>query len=465
LRLGDGIPFSQRFKKLFTLVKDTDAVEAAEPDHSIPPRGDREQGSASPMVVDARRAELSGSAPPASPAGVHAPEQAKTEESRPLPEPRPQVTPDGSGKDETEASGSPDSGVPVPPGPLPPASEPAAARAAAGAGPRIRLESGPSPQTGFEPEAADRPISGATPDPRPLDDPAAGEPQASPQTVHVQPVPGQAACAVPVEQGIVQERAWLRRSVGDRYDAAAGFVSRVMSESPGLGGGDKATAKDVLVDLSAVRLYLSGETRPFDAAVRGATVGPHVPLARCVAAGLRRLPSYRGAAMLRAALGEAERGWYHQGRVVTEWAFCAALAGADPGLPGNTDILIWSLTARRTALLEPKVPDRVLFLPGTRFKVLHVRTGDRYVVLLRELSLTEMADDGRAGVETLPLDEIALAGLERADTAWQEADRPAALPPEYTDTFDAPPGLIIAGRPPVAAETNGAVPTRKVVRR
>ncbi|MFD6529921.1 hypothetical protein [Streptomyces sp. NPDC060184] len=264
-----------------------------------------------------------------------------------------------------------------------------------------------------------------------------------------QPVPAPAACALPPAKGIARERAWLRGAFRQQYDDVGGAVARVLSQSPGLRGTDRTSTEDVLTDLVAARLYLRGDGALLDDAVRGATVGPHVPLARCVTSGLRRLPSYRGATLMRAALSEAEWAWYAGRRLVTEWGFGWALTSAAPGLPGDTDVLVWSTTARRTALLDPEPADRVLFLPGTGFKVLATRDGERRTVLLRELSASEIDAEGRVDVGRTPLDEIALSGLDLAGRTWRAAEPEAvpALPDAVRGRFGVPPGLIVGSGP------------------
>ncbi|MFJ9900783.1 hypothetical protein ACIQPR_46415 [Streptomyces sp. NPDC091280] len=306
--------------------------------------------------------------------------------------------------------------------------------------PRFRLESGAP-----EPEIPDLGDMGTPAEP---DAPAAGSDIGSPSAaggpgVRVQPVPRGAACAVPPERGIAQEREWMRRTFSEQYNALAGSVSRVMSESPGLRGRSRTEVADALTELVAVRLYLSGGSRQADAAVREATAGPHVPLARCVTAGLRRLPSYRGPALLRTRLGEAERDWYREGRLATEWAFCHARTTLHPGPTGSgaTDVLIWSMTARRTSSLDPSVPDRVLFLPGTAFKVLRAEGS---AVLMREVSPSETAQEGRdgppGGQGDVPtkLDDIAVKGLEKILDALERTGTDAAA------ASADPPGLIVA---------------------
>ncbi|MFJ8158973.1 hypothetical protein [Streptomyces sp. NPDC094468] len=198
-----------------------------------------------------------------------------------------------------------------------------------------------------------------------------------------------------------------------------------------------------------MRLYLSGDSKHVDTAVRSAHVGPHIPLARSVASGLRRLPSYRGAALLRANTTAAERAWYEENRLTTEWAFCTAYGAPHPGPEDGTDFLIWSMTARRTSLIDPRDPDRVIFLPGTTFKVLRPALGGK-PVLMRELSASEISADGRVDIQRVPLDEIALDGLERAVDLLSASGPPSStsandrtqdgMPPEKR--FGTPPGLI-----------------------
>jgi hypothetical protein len=267
--------------------------------------------------------------------------------------------------------------------------------------------------------------------------------------VRVQPQPAPAADVLPPAKGVERERDWLRRNLGARYDTAAALVSRVLSEAPGLHGGPRSSLGDAPTDLAAVRLYLTGSTTAIDTAIRSAATGPHVPLARCAASGLRRLPSHRGGAIVRAALTPAERAWYRENMVVVERSFLAALSSIRPGLPGDTDIVLWSLTARRTELVVPELPDRLLFAPGTRFKVLRTVGGDRPAVLMREMAAAELDEQGQPREERVPLDEIALTGLDHLHALWLKAEDTSdeeamgdPLPPEHADAFRAAPGLL-----------------------
>jgi hypothetical protein len=143
-----------------------------------------------------------------------------------------------------------------------------------------------------------------------------------------------------------------------------------------------------------------------------------------------------------------------------EWGFCSGDAdpppagaaearspeaadptGADdsPEGPGPVDFLIWSMTARRTALIVQDEADRVVFLPGTGFKVLRVTGGGRPSVLLRELSASEISEDGRVSTRPVLLDTIALASLEKAERTRRPAGAGQRRPLGHA------PGLVISG--------------------
>jgi len=259
--------------------------------------------------------------------------------------------------------------------------------------------------------------------------------------VRVQPVPGPSVALAAPARGLAQERQWLHRSLAGEFDAASAAVTRVLAQTPGLRV-SRELAVNVLTDLVAARLYLSGRGQGIDEAARTGQVGPHVPFGRCAAEGLRHLPSYRGPARLRVALGEAEWQWYGARTVVTEWAFFPALTG-DALLPGSVDFLVWSVSARRADLLAPGGPGQVIFLPGTRFRVLRVRDGQRREVLLRELAPGEFGEDEQVDV-IASFDDVAVAGLEKAGAAWLGDGTGQRLTGYYARRFGSPPGLLVA---------------------
>ncbi|MFI9387392.1 hypothetical protein [Kutzneria sp. NPDC052558] len=300
-------------------------------------------------------------------------------------------------------------------------------------------------QSTSQPEAAPQPDAAAILEPEPLPEPApAREPEpvaaapeaAAAKAVAVQPVPAAAACAVPPARGLGEERTWLRKALSSQYDVAASTVSRMLSQVPGLRVGTQAD--EVLADLVGVRLYLTGDSAGVDEAVRSAAPGPHVPLARVVTSGLKRLPSYRGAAQLWAVAGPSELDWYRDRLLVSEWAFLTATTAGRPAVPGEVEFRVWSMTARRTQLIDPSVEDQVLFVPGTNFKVLDVRDEPHPVVLLRELSTAEIGEDGQVNTGRSMFDDLALAGLDQAGQVWVQVTGSDAARP----TASAPPGLL-----------------------
>jgi len=357
--------------------------------------------------------------------------------------------PDGEPPVPAGAAGPPPAAPGQPPA-APPAAPPPAVR---GGAPRIRLESEEAPHGS--------PAARTAQDDReePL---AAGRRAPEPRTaVRVQPVPPAAASAVPPERGLERERDWLRKTYSAQFDALSGSVSRVMSESPGLRSVSREQSADALTDLVAVRLYLNDDSGGVDAAVRSAAVGPHVPLARCVSAGLQRLQSYRGPALMHAPVGPEELAWFHEGRLTTEWAFCTASTVPYRSDAGTADFLIWSMTARRTRLVAPSAAGQVVFVPGTRFKVLRTDAGERPAVLLREVSSSELTPDGRLTAGRMPLDEMALTGLSqvaeslrahRTATATAGGGRPDA--PDEPPPPGVAPGLLPLV-PPAPSRTAG----------
>ncbi|NED51611.1 hypothetical protein G3I24_11930, partial [Micromonospora aurantiaca] len=255
------------------------------------------------------------------------------------------------------------------------------------------------------------------------------EPSEVAAEARVQPVPPAGAGALLSEKkGLADERAWLRRTLSREFDVMASSVSRIMSEHPGMQGSGVST-EDVLADSVALRLYLTGRGPGVDAGLRSGRKGPHVPFARCVVAGVSRMPSFRGTTVYRLSPTAGEWALYQDRRLVTDWSFVNALTQPCASEDGDTDVLIWSMTARRTSLLEPEgdehVEDRVLFLPGTNFKVLDLRrpsTGERGAVLLREIGANEIDDTGRVDSNRVSLDELALTSLRRSVDRWATAE-------------------------------------------
>ncbi|MEV0395561.1 hypothetical protein [Polymorphospora rubra] len=284
-----------------------------------------------------------------------------------------------------------------------------------------------------------------------LEEPA---PATAPPGVRLQPVAEANASALLPRRGLDEERAWLRRSLSRDFDTMASSVSRIMSEHPGMKAAGASTPDDVLVDSVATRLFLTGRGAGIDAGLRTGAKGPHVPLARCAVSGLSRLPSFRGSTVTRITPRAQEWALYRDRRLVTDWSFVTMLTAPCAGQEGDTELLIWSMTARRTALLEPdgeeRVDDRVVFLPGTHFKILELAepAGDRRgTILLREIGANEVDEDGHVDPNRLSLDELAVTSMRRSLDRWGGIDGRKRVGPASAGRFGVLPGLV---RSPIA---------------
>ncbi|SDM81363.1 hypothetical protein [Allokutzneria albata] len=317
----------------------------------------------------------------------------------------------------------------------------------------LRLESAPVPDF-FGEEPVEEPVAveiqavfAPTPSPSPSPEPVVAE-VAVDEVTQVQPTPSTAAAALVPKRGLDEERSWLRRTLSREYATVANSVARVLSEHPGFQGALARSSGGVLTDAVAVRLYLSAEGDQVDLPLRLAEVGPHVPFARCVVSGLSRLPSHRGATVFAASPTPEQWELYRSRKLFSEWGFVNALTAPCGGQQGDTDVLMWSMSARRTKLLEPETdptPDRVLFVPGTSFKVLDVTEpadGKRGQILLRELATGEIDADGRVDGNRVSLDELAISSLRRCAETWASAEHKKRIAESATARFRSLPGLV-----------------------
>ncbi|QRP46397.1 hypothetical protein [Amycolatopsis sp. FDAARGOS 1241] len=347
--------------------------------------------------------------------------------------------------------------------PIPPAAPPAGMPPLPGGGPvtppaPVGMPPAATPPAGVSPVAStvDAP-SVAGPDaptaPEKPAQPEFTEPTAEPLPVgkgeaRLQPTPGPEATALLPKRGVEKEREWLRKSLGSEYGLMSNAAARILSEHPGFQGALSTSTAEVLTDAVAVQLYLSVQGAAIDGGLRTGANGPHVPIARCVVAGLSRLPSHRGPATFAANLAHGEWELYRSKKVVTEWGFLNTLTRPTSTLEGDTDVLVWSITARRTKLLEPAqggVENRALFVPGTSFKVLELREpaeGARGLVLLRELTSSEVDETGKVASDRISLDELGLVSLRRELEVWAEADGRAPIDEVAAPRFGALPGLV-----------------------
>jgi hypothetical protein len=315
---------------------------------------------------------------------------------------------------EVDAERIPEGRVPAPPGA--PSASPAG-RAAPSSPPVPRRESTVAPDSPAGPPPTMPPAMPPTM--------SAAMPAATPPAASGGPRPGRPAGAAsgavvvsPGRPSTDEERAAFRAMVGLAWDTHAAPIRRTFSRLPAIAAAERAAAA---VDLVAVRLYLTSaadeEFGPETARAGGEAARPYLA---CLASGLARLPTYRGA-VLHGADTRVRTDLV--GTMLTE-------PGAIGGVPLSpesragwpptaTVYVIWSHTARRVAALfdagETRRKD-VVFGPGSRLAVLDVRQGDADtpdLVLLRELPARPAGADA-AAEETPSSGRLAVTRLDEA---------------------------------------------------
>jgi hypothetical protein len=219
-----------------------------------------------------------------------------------------------------------------------------------------------------------------------------------------------------------EDRQAFRASLGWRYDAAARSVARLLAEQPGLrGAGDADEA--LMTDLAAVRVFAIGDRADFVRSVRSGGSESDRPFAVCVAAGLRRLPSFQGAVVCGGPADPEAANAYRVGQELTEAAPLTAFDAVGAHVPGAVEFLLWSATARRLSGFGGDSPYAELaFLPGTIFRVLAVDPEDTSPV--RRVLLAEIPS-GRSPKQTW-LDRVR-ARLEEAAATRASLPRTAAV--------------------------------------
>jgi hypothetical protein len=202
---------------------------------------------------------------------------------------------------------------------------------------------------------------------------------------------------VAAETAMDEHRGWMRRTLGDQYDAYAGRVLRLLIQHPELREGE---LQSVVTDLVAVLVYLSAGERKADEALLSGDVDALLPFLSCVISGLQRLPVYEGVAFCG---GSLDPDTHRTGAILTEVSFLNAVTAAEVALPGDAEFVVWSDSGRRTGYLEPEL-EPIVFLPGTRFQVLGVHDNR---VLLGEIGggdqLSRLEDAAKLRAATGPV--------------------------------------------------------------
>jgi hypothetical protein len=272
--------------------------------------------------------------------------------------------------------------------------------------------------------------------------PAPVRPDATPPPQQPLPVPVPVPVWLTDRPSTEAERLAFRTSLGPRYDAATRAVARLLAESPGLRG-NGGLDPVMMAELAAVRVFTTKDQAEFVSSVRESGPGCDRPFAACVAAGLRRLPTFEGVVVRGGPPTAGPADAYHLGQELTEPAPMIALDAVDAAVPGAIEVLIWSVTARRlTGLAEPSRSAEVAFLPGTVFQVLAVDPAvpdtDVGADEVRRVLLAEVAQGRSRTANAAALERIR---LRLDEVALNRDGRPQLPVPGPAGRFGALPGV------------------------
>jgi hypothetical protein len=236
----------------------------------------------------------------------------------------------------------------------------------------------------------------------------------------------------PRHQSTEEERGSFRALADAAWERHSAAVNRALAGMPTLRGAAQEAAR---ADLIAVRMYLQNGEGPLNhrELTRSLRAGESrlLPYAACLASGLGRLPSYRGAVLCGPG-GTPGHGELRPGTVLRDPAPLSGLPldPAGKGRSAGVGYAIWSITGRRVRQLLDS-GEEIVFTPGTPFRVLDVRTeGTTPLVLLRQLPDLTMT----SGV----LEDADHTALERLQHAL--TDRTSPGPGEWSERCSGPIG-------------------------
>jgi hypothetical protein len=222
---------------------------------------------------------------------------------------------------------------------------------------------------------------------------------------------------------------------------------RILLRAKGKSKSAEASPDELMTAAVAVRLYLAGRQSSLDADLRASEDGPHSTFAGFVTMGLSGLPVHRGCAVLTVTSTPSLWEFYRRHQVVTELGFLNMVSAPCAGQRGDVDVLIWSMTGRKTGLLEEpreRVGNRVIFLPGTSFRVLEVsepEQGRRGRILLRELAPNEIDGVDKEARPRESLDDLTKLSIQRTVDRWTTEEPRRWIPESAADRFRTLPGI------------------------
>jgi hypothetical protein len=196
----------------------------------------------------------------------------------------------------------------------------------------------------------------------------------------------------PVVHRQVDEQVQMRQLVQRAFQAggnqASGDLESRLNASK---GGGSALAPEVRAfmeprfgaDFSSVRVHTGSEAVQMNRELGAQVARVQEQIQRAVS-GLRQLPAHQGQVTRAVSMTPDMAAPYQPGAVVTEPAFTSALMpGGTYQRGGNTLFFIESTTGRDVSLIARHVTEReVLFMPGTRFRVVSVEANGHLIRLV-----------------------------------------------------------------------------------
>ncbi|SDF83066.1 hypothetical protein SAMN05216553_103481 [Lentzea fradiae] len=206
------------------------------------------------------------------------------------------------------------------------------------------------------------------------------------------------------------ERDTVRRALGERYGAHAATVCRLLAQRPDAEE-DPTAFESMVTDLTALLACVSQDEEMVVDRLRTGNLGRMRPYVACIVSALNRLPVYNGVVAVWGLTGSTGPRRYRSGDVLVEHGLLDAVANPSGRIEGATEYLLWSVTGRRVEVADRvamATEERVLFTPGTPFRVLAVAEaeGDHpQQVLLQEMA-GPLADQEIAGMRPSVLSQL-----------------------------------------------------------
>jgi len=212
----------------------------------------------------------------------------------------------------------------------------------------------------------------------------------------------------------------VRRILGERYAPHAAAIGRMLAQRSG-GPVDPISVEAIVTELAAVSACLTQDEEMVVETLRSGRLGRLRPYIGAVVSGMRRLPLHQGVTTCWGGTEEAPR--YRSGDVLVDHGLLNTLANPQGPSDGGVEYLLWSVTGRRIGVVDRKasiVQERVLFAPGTPFKVLAIAEAENSSPM--QVMLQEVVDPQRER-QLASLRPGTLTQLERAARALRTLTR------------------------------------------